>query len=125
MVDLRQQLEALVPADFLSITPSDWLQQLPRYLDAALYRLQNLQGKVPRDQELTRRVVGFGDRLSQIEQHELFDKTLWSALRFGLEEVRVCLFAERWARKGYSVKKYDKELGSIELELGLDRKSQV
>ncbi len=119
VADIRSQLAALVPADVLTSTPSDRLSDIPRYLEAALYRLENLQGKVARDRELTGVLDGFAQRIQHLKA-EAGEGPEWERLRYLLEECRVGLFAERLGvREKASPKRLDRELAALEREHGL------
>ena len=86
VADIRAQLASLVPADVLTSTPSDRLSDIPRYLEAALYRLNNLQGKVGRDSELIEVLSDFSDSVER--------------LRTELEETPHCGIACAFCRRG-------------------------
>ncbi|MGE0624901.1 MAG: ATP-dependent RNA helicase HrpA [Pseudomonadales bacterium] len=120
VADIRAQLEALVPADVLTITPPDRLDDIPRYLEAARYRLANLQGKVARDTEQIRELAGLSERIDRLRDALGAESDAWLDLRYGLEEVRVGLTAERLGVKGKaSVKRLDRDLAALEREHGL------
>jgi ATP-dependent helicase HrpA len=119
VADIRAQLAALVPADVLNTTPADRLSDIPRYLEAAKYRLENLQGKVSRDRDLVGVLNGFAERIERLKS-ELGESPDWQRLRFLLEECRVGLFAERLGvREKASPKRLNRELETLERELGL------
>jgi ATP-dependent helicase HrpA len=120
VADMRGQLERLVPVDVLTRTPPDRLADLPRYLEAARYRLANLQGKIQRDGELTTQLESFRQRIERLAPVLGADAAEWLALRYLLEEVRVGLFAERLGvREKASPKRLDRQLESLEREHGL------
>jgi ATP-dependent helicase HrpA len=119
VTDIRAQLAALVPADVLTATPAGRLSDIPRYLQAAEYRLSTLQGKVSRDRELIRVLEGFAERIQALKEG-LGDSPEWQRLRYLLEECRVGLFAERLGvREKASPKRLNRELEALERELGL------
>ncbi|MFV2089959.1 MAG: ATP-dependent RNA helicase HrpA, partial [Pseudomonadales bacterium] len=64
--DIRVQVDRLVPPEVLTVTPPDRLADLPRYLEAARYRLENLQGKVTRDREQIVVMGSFSDRIRRL-----------------------------------------------------------
>jgi ATP-dependent helicase HrpA len=120
LADAAAQLDRLVPAHVLSITPSAQLAELPRYLDALEYRLTHLQGKVRKDQELMAVVDGFQVRLDRLVGTAGLDEAARQRLRFGLEELRIGLFAEPLGTRGKtSPKRLDREFVEVERELGL------
>jgi ATP-dependent helicase HrpA len=120
VADIRAQLAALVPPDVLTITPSERLSDIPRYLEAARHRLANLQGKISRDAEQTAVVGALKARLERLEEQMGRESPAWQALHYLLEEVRVGLFAERiGVRDKASVKRLDRRLETLERDHGL------
>jgi len=120
VADIRNQLDALVPVDVLTVTPPDRLDDIPRYLEAARYRLGNLQGKVDRDAEHIVLLSGLRERIDRLRDVLGVESDTWLDLRYGLEEVRVGLFAERLGVRGKaSPKRLDRELAALEREHGL------
>ncbi|HEY5644459.1 MAG TPA: ATP-dependent RNA helicase HrpA [Pseudomonadales bacterium] len=120
VADVRAQMDALVPPDVLTVTPPDRLGDIPRYLEAARYRLGNLQGKVARDSEQIGLLAAFRQRIERLEEVLGAESDAWLDLRYGLEEVRVGLFAERLGVRGKaSPKRLDRDLAALEREHGL------
>ena len=120
VADIRDQLNWLVPANVLTMTPSDRLADIPRYLKAAEYRLNNLQGKVERDLELIEQLNRFAERLERLGAELGTESGEWLGVRYLLEEVRVGLFAERLGVKGkVSPKRLHRRLETLEREHGL------
>ena len=126
LADVREQLEALVPANLLTVTPHEHLGEIPRYLDAIAYRLAHLQGKVSRDEEHIEVVHGLQARVDKIDAQTATTESVVVSLRFTLQELRVSLFAEPLGvkpagmiRGKISLKRVDKKLSSLERELGL------
>lgn len=118
--DVREQVAALVPADVLRRTPSRYLEELPRYLNAAQHRLSQLQGKVQRDRELAEAARALDQRAQALWATELVDEGAWLTVRFDLEELRIGLFAERMGtRDKISLKKMDHNLLNLERQVGL------
>ena len=118
--DARTQMNRLVPADVLEVTPAAMLPDLPRYLQALTYRLRNLQGNVTRDAERVREMSRFTERLERYRAHRLASTATCLTLRHQLEEVRVGLFAEPLVRKGLgSAVKLDRALLVAEQAIGL------
>ncbi|MDZ7669802.1 MAG: ATP-dependent RNA helicase HrpA [Gammaproteobacteria bacterium] len=124
LADAGAQLERLVPADLLSATPQAYLPELPRYLDALDYRLRHLQGRVRKDQEMTRVIHGFEERLARLAATpgiaaDDADRAC-QRLRFAVEELRIALFAEPLGTRGkVSEKRLQREFLALERELGL------
>jgi ATP-dependent helicase HrpA len=120
VADLRRQAAELVPATVLSDTPADVLPEVPRYLEAMRYRLDHLQGKVTRDADLMLAIGGLEERVARLKSASAAGYEDWQRFRYLLEEVRVGLFAEPLKRRGApSLKRFDRELGALERELGL------
>ena len=118
--DIESQLVALVPPTVLSETPPDILPELPRYLEAARYRLRNLQGKVHKDQESTVVISAFSDRLQHLREAGNASAGDWQNLRFMLEELKVAVFAEPLGTRGKaSPKRLDRAMQQLERQLGL------
>ena len=118
--DIERQLVALVPPTVLSETPPDILPELPRYLEAARYRLRNLQGKVHKDQESTVVISAFSDRLQHLREAGNASAGDWQNLRFMLEELKVAVFAEPLGTRGKaSPKRLDRAMQQLERQLGL------
>jgi len=120
VADARAHLAELVPADLLGATPSAHLADLPRYLEALHYRLTHLQGRVRRDEDGRRVVAGFAARLARLREEPGLEDSAWYQLRYGLEELRVALFAEPLGTRGkISPQRLDREYLEAERALGL------
>lgn len=116
--DIAAQLDFLVPGDFMEHTPRARLRDLRRYIAGHAYRLAHLQGKIERDQQNQALVAKFEIRVhalkSVLTESDALDIT------FGLQEVRLGVFAEPLQTlKGYSVKRFDKQLTEREREYAL------
>ena len=92
--DLARQLDDLVPAAFVRTTPRARLADLPRYLDAMLYRAGNLQGRVARDRTGIEAVAAWDRRLAALRETGAGDPDTLQELRFVLQEYRVAVFAQ-------------------------------
>jgi ATP-dependent helicase HrpA len=93
MLDIEEQLKALIPADFLKTIPNPWFDYLPRYLRAIQRRLDRLPGNTKRDAELMRSIAPLVQAVGQLQGRSAtqpeFDKLRWM-----IEEYRVSLFAQ-------------------------------
>lgn len=117
--DMREQLDALMPADFLSITPLAELSQLPRYLQGIVVRLEGLQGKVARDAQGIKTVRDYVARLERLRGSRVKHGAL-EAARFALEELRIALFAQRLGtRFKMSPKRMEDMVAAMEVDAGL------
>ena len=92
--DLVRQLADVVPAAFVRTTPRARLADLPRYLDAMLYRAGNLQGRVERDRAGIEAVAAWERRLAALRETGAADPDALQELRFVLQEYRVAVFAQ-------------------------------
>ncbi|MGM0553969.1 MAG: ATP-dependent RNA helicase HrpA [Pseudomonadota bacterium] len=111
--DIRGQLDALVPTDFLLRIPHDVLPELPRYLEAIEKRLERLT-QAP-DKDRTRRVTV--EPLWQQAQ-ELVARAPNHpdvlAFRYRIEEFRVSQFAqELGTREKVSPKRLEREYATL------------
>ena len=97
ITDIRNQISWLMPADFLSFTPWQWLKHYPRYFAAIAYRLDKLRsGSAARDNENMSVVSGLQTRwlsaMTEAEQtprHQAATEFRWLS-----EELRVSLYAQ-------------------------------
>jgi ATP-dependent helicase HrpA len=97
VADVRAQLAALRPADFLQTVPFERWQHYPRYLRAVMLRLEKLPNNVPRDEassrEMSRRWQDQEKRVEQLSARDVESPAL-AEYRWLLEEYRVSLFAQ-------------------------------
>ena len=95
--DIRSQIKWLMPPDFLSFTPWQWLKHYPRYLKAIAYRLDKLgSGSAARDDESYRQIADLHHQwlVSMPEQDQNATAQAASEFRWMVEELRVSLFAQ-------------------------------
>ncbi|HRP62240.1 MAG TPA: ATP-dependent RNA helicase HrpA [Phycisphaerales bacterium] len=96
--EMTEQLQLMVHRDFLTTTPPEWLEQLPRYLRGMSLRIDKLRGgKLARDRALAADFNILWKRC--VDQLRVFTQqgTVHAALtrhRWLLEELRVSLFAQ-------------------------------
>ena len=93
VADIRTHLDHLVNTTFLSSTPSALLGEIPRFIEAAEYRLQHLQGRVEKDAQSSAIINSLDERMQKIVQVSPESAEL-QALRASLEELRVSIFAQ-------------------------------
>jgi ATP-dependent helicase HrpA len=96
--DVEQQLEYLLPPDFLARTPFEWLQQLPRFLKAIHIRLKKLMDAgVMRDAAAMAQAKPWWEkyltRSAEYQARGLKSPDL-ERYRWMVEELRVSLFAQ-------------------------------
>lgn len=116
--DVREQLKLLLAPGFLTTTPWEWLQHLPRYLDAARIRLQKAtQGGLARDRQLQTQLSPYLDRYQQrLQENERRGRVepQLNGYRWLLEEFRVSLFAQQLGTSvPVSPKRLDQALASF------------
>ncbi|MDB5809387.1 MAG: ATP-dependent helicase [Betaproteobacteria bacterium] len=95
--DLRAQLQRLVYKGFLSATPWEQLQHLPRYLKAVWVRLEKYAVNPERDEKYAGEIAQlwklYQDRSDKLRKAGSFEPAL-EDFRWQLEELRVSLFAQ-------------------------------
>lgn len=97
MADLKQQFARLLPKNFLADYSLTELQQLPRYLQAMLLRMDKLAGNVPKDRAAQLEVNGFEEKLQALLVRLPAPAACFpdiTEFRWLLEEFRVSLFAQ-------------------------------
>jgi len=93
--DIEQQLDFLLPKDFLINTPPAQFAHMPRYLQAIASRLERCRSDPQRDRELMQQIAGVEApwrkalALRRGRKDELLDQYAWM-----LQELRVSLFAQ-------------------------------
>jgi len=102
--EIDAQLEGLVYPGFLSATPAQRLESLPRYLRAAELRASRLPAGADRDRADAREIAVSLGRLAQLEQRraslDAGRRALIDEFRWGIEELRVSLFAQQLGTRG-------------------------
>ena len=120
VADARAHLARLVPADLLVHMPSRFLPEWPRYLEGLRYRLDHLQGRLPRDEAARAVLSAFEARLGRLRSAPLCPMDDWQEMRFALEELRIGLFAEPLGTRGkVSPQRIERELLLLERGAGL------
>jgi len=115
--DIREQLENLVYKGFLSATPWEQLQQLPRYLKGILRRIEKYPGAMERDTRSSTAVRDLWQNYkARVDKHHkagVSDPKL-AEFRWMIEELRISLFAQE-LKTPYpvSVKRLQKVWGEI------------
>ena len=116
--ELRAQLDHLVYAGFIYATPYAWLQQYPRYLQAARQRLEKMAGQPQKDRAACIELEKFSERLWQRSQQDnsVLNKDPEMMLyRWMLEEYRVSLFSQQLGtRMPVSAKRLDKQWQKVQ-----------
>jgi ATP-dependent helicase HrpA len=96
--DLDSQLGHLVYPGFIEQTPTRWLTQLPRYLQAVEFRLARMRQNPDKDRELQHAVEPFWRRCLEhmIQAREAWQwDTASERYRWMVEEYRVSLYAQQ------------------------------
>ena len=97
--DMAAHVARLVPADFPNRIPSERLADVPRYLDAIVYRATHLQGRVQRDTDSSEEAARWAARLDALDE-ALPGTAEVVAARYLVEEYRVALFSQRIGTRG-------------------------
>ncbi len=93
--DVSQQLAALLPKRFISLTPWEQLKHLPRYLKAIALRLDKLREDPSRDAQHQAELAPLLQNLRRAQaQRKGSPDARLEAFRWMLEELRVSLFAQ-------------------------------
>jgi ATP-dependent helicase HrpA len=96
--DMRQHLARLMPRDFVTATPREWLGHLPRFIKAIAVRLTKLTNAgLTKDQQALDQILPLekaaADRRAKHAKEGTLDPAL-TQYRWMLEEFRVSLFAQ-------------------------------
>ena len=95
--DIQEQLEQLIYPGFISQTPFQWLQHLPRYLKAIALRMDKLQYAPDKDRQRLSDIARLWQdcqrRTESNQQRNINDPEL-EKFRWMLEELRVSQFAQ-------------------------------
>lgn len=117
--DLNHQLDALVYKGFISESGMDHLQELPRYLEAAVERVSRAQRDVVRDQICMRTLENVEDEYLKVMNSyhaELMPQPL-KDVKWMIQELRVSYFAQHLGVNGpISDKRIYQELERIQKE---------
>jgi ATP-dependent helicase HrpA len=96
--DVREQLGALTPNDFLISTPYQWLRHYPRYFQAILLRLQKMSGPgMTRDARNMGEITPLWRGYHELEKRKKelgLSQARIVEYRWMIEEMRVSLFAQ-------------------------------
>jgi ATP-dependent helicase HrpA len=98
LADVREQLAYLLPKNFMTVTPDEWLVHFPRFLKAIQLRIQKLStAGHSRDAQHLADISPFWqaykERLKYNRERNLLDPAL-EHFRWMIEELRVSLFAQ-------------------------------
>ncbi len=95
LADIREQLQRLLAPGFVAATPAEWLEHLPRYLQAVERRLDKLRSDPPRDRHLMLEMQPLWQRYwARCGEAGACRETEMQRFRWLLEELRVSLFAQ-------------------------------
>jgi ATP-dependent helicase HrpA len=114
--DAAQQLQRLVPRNFLAATPWPRLQHLPRYLKAIVLRLDKLRADPARDAARLAELKPQEQRYWRLvaERKGAVDERM-EDFRWLLEELRVSFFAQELRTpQPVSIKRLDKTWGQLQ-----------
>ena len=117
--DLLKQLDQLVTPDFLTVIPTEYLGEVPRYLDAMTYRMHHLQGRVTQDVESIQLIANWQERL-EILGAKAKSRYAFVRLRFSIEEYRVARFSQGLGtKKKVSERRLEREFLALEKQYGI------
>ena len=91
--DIQSQLEHLIYEDFIYYTPTEYLKNYPRYLQAIQLRLDKLQEAAERDRQYTNILNPYWQHFIELND-EYYEHPVFSLYHWMLEEYRVSLFAQ-------------------------------
>ncbi|MGQ0658113.1 MAG: ATP-dependent RNA helicase HrpA [Chromatiales bacterium] len=94
LTEIEAQLAALVYPGFVSTTPVETMQHLPRYLKAAALRLEKLARDTAKDRQRARQFLKFCNRYVEQRDKSAERPAMLEDYRWLLEEFRVSLFAQ-------------------------------
>jgi len=97
-LEIKAELEALVPKDFLNVTSIERLAHLPRYLEALRIRLSRGQVDYEKDRKKAEQVRPFSAAFERIKEEVTAEtppekRKAAEELRWMVEEFKVALFA--------------------------------
>ncbi len=95
---IREELDRLVPKDFLERYPLERVVQLPRYLRALVLRLERARNSPDKDRAKAEQVAPFIEALTKLEKHAAKGaspdkRAAFDDVRWMIEEFRISLFA--------------------------------
>jgi ATP-dependent helicase HrpA len=113
--DQAGDLTALLPADFLAVTPYPQLAHLPRYLKAMKVRADRWKENPARDAERAKQLAPYVNALVALRSGSASpDADAAERFRWRVEEFRVSLFAqELGTAEAVSTVKLDRELAAL------------
>jgi hypothetical protein len=89
---VKAQVDEIFIADWITETPIQWLQEIPRFLRGAEVRLQNTNR--PRDQENEAQVQRYWKQYLRLRGRKGVDMAEVTEFRWLIEELRISLFAQ-------------------------------
>jgi len=112
--DVRSQLDWLLHKKFLSGTPYERLQHMPRYLKAVMLRIEKLRTNPARDTQCMAQMQPLTQAMQKMSQGQLKDDPRVADFAWLLQELRVSLFAQELKTPVIvSVKRLEKILSGI------------
>ncbi len=95
LADIREQLQRLLVPGFVARVPAEWLEHLPRYLQALERRLEKLRSDPQRDRQLLMEMQPLWERYwARCGEEGACRDSEMQRFRWLLEELRVSLFAQ-------------------------------
>jgi len=110
--DIEDQIGQFIYPGFLAGVGADRIDDLERYLAAAVYRLEKLPDRRLRDHELMERIRGLEDEHDAIMETLPWDPRMVD-VAWMLQELRVSFFAQSIGAKGASEKRVRRALDEL------------
>jgi len=113
--DIQQQLSELITENFVSATPMQWLQQLPRYLQALQRRLEKIDQDPNKDHLAIRKITPLLNEYEALAKNTAYQNHAGLIeVRWMLEELRISLFAQPMKTlKPVSIQRLEKQLKNL------------
>ena len=95
--DIEQQIDHLMPADFLATTPWEWLKEFPRFFRAVVARIEKLPNLGEQDAANMAELQSFWQQFQEVStQHDMSGIACpeLTTFRWMIEEYRVSLYAQ-------------------------------
>ncbi len=111
--EIDLQLSSLIYSGFISATPIEWLEHIPRYINALEVRLEKLEYDPKRDAQWSNEIYPYEQQYQEL--HLKYDDIKEVILlRWMLEEFRVSIFAQELKTSiPISAKRIEKQIGTI------------
>ena len=111
--EIESQLATLIYSGFISATPIEWLEHIPRYINALEARLEKLEYDPKRDAQWSNEIYSYEQQYQELFSQYGDIKEIVQ-LRWMLEEFRVSIFAQELKTSmPISAKRIEKQIGVV------------